>query len=218
MLIVSAGLMSAALAMAKDTVYVGGAYIAIHSEMAPLQGDISFPSPGAYFKVSSAQTLMFGWEHYLTENIGVDFALGLPPKHKSYGQGIYEGVGVMSTSKEMCPTVFVNYHFTSLSPNFVPLVGVGVNYTKLTTKPTEAGTAAAGYPVSISNSSYVGLAYQVGLEYKINSNWSILGKVAVSDVKSDLTLTIHTPVGDMKDKSTVHFNPVVSSLALAYSF
>lgn len=204
---------------AKNTFYVGMAHVAVHSEMAPLSGDINYPSPGATFKVGSASTAVFGWEHYFTEKCSTELVLGVPPTHSSYGQGVFGSVGEMSRVDEIAPTVFANYRFTNVSKKFIPMFGIGLNYTKfVNAKATPAAEAAAHGSVKIHNSDYWGLAYQIGMEYKIDKHWSLMAKVMKSDVKSDLTVTMTNPYGTFVDKSTIKFNPIVTSFTTNYSF
>lgn len=206
-------------AHAADTFYVGHANIDIHSSMDPLKGDINYPAPGAKFDVGDASTVVFGWEHHFNERWSSEFIAGLPPEHKSYGDGVFKSIGHMATVKQYAPTAFVNYRFTELSQTFIPMVGLGINYTHFEDgKPTAAANAVAHGQVHIKNTDYWGLAYQVGLQVKLDQHWSLMAKVMMSDVNSKLTVTADTPLGKKTDTSRIYFNPVVSSLTLGYTF
>ncbi|MEW6099531.1 MAG: OmpW family outer membrane protein [Pseudomonadota bacterium] len=204
----------------EQSFYIGGAYIAIDSKADPLAGPPGSTPPNSRLDVDDARTLVFGYQRYFNDHWGVDVALGIPPKHKVYGKGALEGFGQISSSKQVAPTVFVNYRFGDRTDRLRPFVGVGVNYTRfIDTRSTTAGIWASGGPTRIKLSDSWGWAVQAGASYALTSRWSLNATVAAADVKSDLTATTTEPGGTTTvRRTTIDFNPVVFTLTLGWKF
>lgn len=208
-----------AMAQSKQSVYVGGSYIDVHSSSTPLVGGAALPEP-AYLEVQDSSTIGFGYAYHFTPEWGVELALGVPPKHKTDGDGFIAPFGQISSTRVITPTLFLNYHFNvaALGP-VQPFVGVGLNYTHFTDNhSTEAGNAAGGGPTRFKLSDSWGGALHVGMNYTFYDKWMLVATVTYADVKSDLTSTTSTNAGDIVRTSTIKFNPMVYTVGLGYSF
>jgi outer membrane protein len=202
----------------SQSIYVGGAYIDIHSSAPPLEGGTPLPPPGAQIEVDDAKTVGFGYIYRFNERWAVEAALGIPPRHKTYGRGFLEPFGQISSVKQVAPTVFVNYHFSPFGA-VEPFVGLGLNYTHFTgARSTPSGDAASGGPTRIELSDSWGAAVHVGASYKIDKNWSVVGTVAYADVQSDVKATTTTNTTPVERTTHIKFNPVVYTLSVGYSF
>jgi outer membrane protein len=202
----------------SSTVYVGGAYIDVHSRAPALSGGQELPAPGAQIEVDDASTVGFGYTYRFKPAWSVEAALGIPPTHKTYGRGFIEPFGQISSVKQVAPTVFVNYHFNRMG-QIEPFVGLGINYTRFTdARSTASGEAASGGPTRIELSDSWGLAGHVGASYAIDKNWSVVGTIAYADVQSDLRATTTTGAGEVVRTTHIKFNPVVYTLCVGYSF
>jgi outer membrane protein len=202
----------------QHSVYVGGAYIDIHSSAPPLQGGPALPPPGAQIEVDDASTVGFGYIYRFNDRWAVEAALGVPPRHKTYGRGFLEPFGEVSSVKQVAPTVFLNYHFQPFGA-VEPFVGLGINYTHFTGgRSTASGNAASGGPTRIELDDSWGAAAHAGASYRIDKNWSVVGTVAYADVKSDVTATTTTNSGEVVRTTRIKFNPVVYTLSVGYSF
>ncbi|RZU00571.1 OmpW/AlkL family protein [Rivibacter subsaxonicus] len=203
------------------TVYVGGAYIDVHSKADPLTSAPPTLPPGveAGVRVGDAGTVGFGVVYRFAPAWSVEAALGVPPEHSGYGTQFIEPFGQISTVKQVAPTFFLNYHFNAVMAGLSPFVGVGFNYTKFTdAKSTASGNAASGGPTSIDMTDSWGVAAHVGLTYQIDRNWSIVGTIAYADVSSDMTATTTTNAGNIVRTTTIDFRPVVYTLSVGYTF
>lgn len=221
LVLLAAGLAAPAAAQ-THTFYVGGAYIDVHSKAPPLSSNPETLPAGveAGVKVDDAATVGFGYVYRINERWSLEAALGIPPEHKTYGTDFIEPFGQVSSMKQICPTVFVNWHFDEIGASGVtPFVGLGINYTKFTDgRSTPSGDAASGGPTKIELTSSWGLAAHAGLSYKLDQNWSIVAAVAYADVKSDVTATTTTNTGPIVRTTTIDFRPLAYTLSLGYSF
>lgn len=212
--------LAAGAASAQHSFYLGGAYIDVHSKSDPLSFSPAkeLPSP-AEIEVDDASTVGFGYAYRFTPRWSVEFALGIPPKHKTYGRGSLEPFGQVSTVKQVAPTVFANYHFGPYG-RVEPFVGAGINYTRFTdARSTAAGNAASQGPTEIDLSDSVGAAVHAGVSFAIDKNWSVISTIAYADVKSDLTATTRLADGSTRTATTrIKFNPVVYTLCIGYTF
>jgi outer membrane protein len=223
-----AGAMFAPAAMAdeaapQNTVFVGLAYLQNHSKSADLSG-YNTP-PNLNLDVGDAATLGLVYVRDLPGPFSFELVLGYPPRVRTdaagSGWGALRGAGVTDVDV-YSPTAFINYHFFGDYAKWDPFVGVGLNYTKFTnTKALPPLTGAQG-PTQINLSDSWGAAAHVGLIYRFNSKWSVVGTVAVADVQSDLTSTSYSPVNPSvitsQAKTHINFHPIIYTLAVGYSF
>jgi outer membrane protein len=201
------------------TAYIGGAHVDINSSAPPLTGGPAVPAPGAQLNVGDADTVLIGWIRHFGPDWSGEFAVGLPPKHKVYGDGFIAPFGQISSVKQVAPTLFVNYHFGELGGRFAPFVGIGINYTRFSgAHSTPSGDAASGGPTTIKLSDSTGLAAHAGVNVRIDKAFSIIACVSVANVKSNVTATTTTPVATTVRTTTIDFRPTVFGLTLGYSY
>jgi len=117
------------------------------------------------------------------------------------------------------PTLSALYYF-DFDSALKPYVGVGVNYTiffdeEFTTTPTAAGFS------NLELDGSFGLSFQVGVDYEINSNWSINASARYIDIVTDATFDLNDPLNvglEGKGSASVDVDPMVYSLMLGYKF
>lgn len=206
----------------KNIVYLGAAYLNNHSSLPNLSG-YNTP-PNLNLAVGNATTLGLGYVRNLPGPWSFELALGYPPRVRTYAEG--SGWGSLARAgitdvDVYSPTAFINYHIRGKEATWDPFVGLGINYTWFrNTKALPPLTNLQG-PTDIHLSSDWALAAHVGLIYRFNSRWSLVGTIAYADVRSDLTSTSYTPdrsVITSQAKTTIKFNPVIYTLAIGYSF
>jgi outer membrane protein len=214
---VLAALASSAACAQDNTVRGGLAYLTIHSSSPDLTSNgpaFLTPQP-AGITVDNASTVLLGYTRRLNEHWDLDMALGIPPAHDVRGRGMLAPFGVTARVKQAAPTLFANYNFFDAKDKCRPYVGLGLNYTRFFDGESSAsGDIATGGPTKIELKDSVGLAAQVGMNYKLFGQWSVGGSVVAAKVKSEMTAT----TGSIERKTTIDFKPIVYSLYLAYSF
>ncbi|HJU70290.1 MAG TPA: OmpW family outer membrane protein [Paucimonas sp.] len=201
----------------QNTVRVGVAHLAIHSDSPNLSSNgpaFLTPQP-AGLTVGDATTLLLAYTRRLDQHWAFEVDMGVPPRHDVNGTGTLQPFGVIARVKQAGPTVFVNYNFGAEENKFRPFLGVGVNYTHFfDAQSSSSGNLASGGPTKISLSDSVGLAAQVGASYQLTDRWSLVGSIVAAKVKSDMTAT----TGSLERKTTIDFRPVVYTLGVAYRF
>lgn len=209
----------------------------------PLSGHLAL-NGGVSFEVQNKGTAILAIERALTDDWSVEFVLGTPPKHDvklrvdnpqidatNVSPSVAQGAAtaglksklaaqngqVVATVRQWAPTVFFNYKFLESSSAFRPFVGIGINVTRFKARTTAAGDTlyADGAKPEISLSDSIGPAVQLGMQYKLDQNWSINASVATARV--DNKMTIVTKSG-LRQESSFRFNPTVYTATLGYSF
>ncbi|WP_298827851.1 OmpW family outer membrane protein [uncultured Piscinibacter sp.] len=194
-----------AAAQAQDSsIKVGVARYTTNSKSTGITG-VGIPS-GADAETGDATTLLFEYERWLNPNVGIELALGLPPKIDAKATGSVAFLGEVLSARNVTPTLFVNYHFGGTGDRWRPYVGLGVNYTKFTDIKNPFG-----WNVEMSDS--VGIAGKAGIEYALSGQWGIFASVTALKVKSDLVASGSTVL-----TTTIDFRPVVYSIGASYRF
>lgn len=220
----AAALLTCSSAMAQYTFQVGGAYVDPNSSATTATGPLT-PQGAISLKVKPQTTLFFSAARQIDDNWDVQLAMGLPPVHDvalkvanaaalPNSVAAQDGV-IISKVTQVAPTVFANYKFGDSDSAFRPFVGLGINYTKFDpAETTPANDAINGGPTKIKLSDSWGLAWQAGVVYQIDKNWSVSGTYSSADVKT----TVTTNTLGIERKIDVTFDPAVFILAVGYSF
>ncbi|HEX7650821.1 MAG TPA: OmpW family outer membrane protein [Noviherbaspirillum sp.] len=136
--------------------------------------------------------------YFFTPNISAELILTYPQKHTVYLDGADIG-----SFKHLPPTLLAQYHF--MPQNQVsPYVGVGVNYTNISSVNLLNGGA------TLDNHSF-GFALQAGADFKIDKNWSLNLDVKKVQIRSDVMS------GGAKI-SRVKVDPLLVGVGVGYRF
>lgn len=157
---------------------------------------------GARSNVSTSVRPTGSLEYMITPNLGVDLLAAWPFQHDVK----LSGLGKVAQTKELPPTVGVNYHFIP-DATVSPFLGIGLNYTNFFN--TKGKGALQGAGVSIANSW--GVAAHAGLDVKLSPKWIFTADLRWVDIESDVKVS-GTKVG------TAKINPLVYGLSLGYRF
>lgn len=136
-----------------------------------------------------------------TKNLGVEILAALPFQHDI----TLDGVGKVGDTKQLPPTVSLEYHFSPDS-NIRPYVGAGINYTTFFSESTTG--ALAGTDLSLDDS--FGLALNAGIDVDINKKWFFNASVRYINIETTAT----TVVGDID----VEVNPYVYTIGVGTTF
>lgn len=161
-------------------------------------------SPGSIFNNTAKVNIddAFGVtgtiSYFFTPNIAADLLVGLPPKHDIIVAG-----NKAATTKHLPPILSLQYHFSPDS-KISPYVGAGVNYTYFLDEKLKDGG-------KLKLSSSVGLAAQVGVDVRVNPQWTVGADIRYADIDTDVKIN-NVNVGN------VDVNPTIYSLNVGYRF
>lgn len=171
---------------------------------------------GSGVGVNSNTQLGLTLTYMVTDNIGLGLLAATPFSHTLSGEDTLAGVTVGKT-KQLPPTLTVQYHFGKKESRFNPYVGVGFNYTIFFSEESDAElrTALGASRVDIDLSSSFGLAAEAGMDIKIRDNWFFNAALWYIDIDTTATLTPNT--GQIREVD-VDIDPWVFNIGFAYRF
>ncbi|WP_371187387.1 OmpW family protein [Thalassotalea maritima] len=120
---------------------------------------------------------------------------------------------VLADVTHLPPTVSALYYFDTGS-NFMPYVGVGLNYTVFFEEDFKDGPSDLGFNDLELDDSF-GLAVQLGADYQLNDNWHVNASVRYIDIDTTATFKIGD---DITGSADVAIDPMVYSVMLGYKF
>jgi len=181
--------------------------------MAQSAGDIVVRARAVYLDAANKDTVAItdvsinskwlpevDFTYYVTPNFAAELILTYPQKQdvSSTAHG-----GFIGTLKHLPPTLTAQYHVTGLGA-IKPYVGAGVNYTRFSSVNLLNGA------LSVEKNSF-GLAYQAGVDYAIDKQWSLNLDVKKVQIRTDLSLGA-TNLGTLK------VDPTLIGIGLGYKF
>ena len=147
--------------------------------------------PNADINVDDGYSLGFNITYMATPNIGIELLGAWPFSHDIS----LSGVGTIGDTKQLPPTISVQYHFLPDS-NFRPYVGLGLNYTFFFDESTEG--ALSGSDLKLDDSW--GLAAQVGMDFDVAPNWFLNVDVRYIDIDTKAKLD-GVSIGTVENRS-----------------
>jgi outer membrane protein len=187
------------------------------------------PIAGTGAEVDLNNQLGLTVNYMLSSSFGVELLASTPFTHdvtanlNGYAAGLKVAAGSV---KQLPPTLSVVYYpMGNSSSAWQPYAGLGVNYTiffkEKTNTELEALTgtlagAAGPVPLDLKVDNSVGLAWQVGLDYKMTDKWSLNGAVRWIDIKTDAVFT--SSLGDTIRVNNIDLSPVVYQLSVGYTY
>ncbi|MFM0504820.1 OmpW/AlkL family protein [Paraburkholderia caffeinilytica] len=243
--LISGALCSNAMAQSAGSMVtsVGGAWLDFGGSSAtPLQSSSAagnFTSPGTGGQIHNTATLELAFTYFITDNIALDLASGIPPKLKLYAQGAVAPFGPggpkldlgnlqpLATTRSWPPILFVKYFFGRPEAKVRPFVGVGVNYTWYShteLNPTFSGAlqqvAGPGGKVDTSLSSSWNPAFNVGASYNFSKNWYATASMTYLPLKTNATVNAVAANGEtvLSNKTHIVANPWIAFVGIGYRF
>lgn len=143
-------------------------------------------------------------EYFLKDNLGLEVLAALPFQHDID----VAGVGQVGSTKQLPPTVSLQYHFGT--GKVKPFVGVGLNYTTFFSTKSEG--AIAGTDLELSDSW--GLAGHVGIDFQVGEKAAIRVDYRKIDIDTDVKLN----GADLGANNTVNIDPSVYGIAYVFEF
>jgi len=198
-----------------------------------------FTSSGTEGQIHNTFTAELALTYFVTDNIALDLATGIPPKLKLYAQGAATPFGAggpalnlgnlqpLATARSWPPILFVKYFFGSAQTKLRPYVGVGVNYTwysHIELNPTFSGAlqniAGPGGQVKASLSPSWNPAFNVGASYNISKNWYATASMTYLPLKTNATIDSVAANGQtvLSNKTRITADPWIGFVGIGYRF
>jgi outer membrane protein len=177
---------------------------------------------GASVRVGDEDTLQFGVTYMVTDNVGAELSLGIPPKLNldlSVPTGAHPKA--MST-RALMPALSAKYFFGEPSKSDLrPFLGLGISYVSFTDNSFNASDAIVGGLAgqSISIKSTWAPVYTLGVSYRLNGNWYLNGSANYLPVKTDATLIgPGVGAGATTTSASLKMDTAIYLLSLSYKF
>ena len=136
-------------------------------------------------------------EYFIRDNLGIELLAATPFEHDINIGGAFAG-----TSKQLPPTLSINYHFPTKG-KIKPFIGAGINYTTFFEE-------ASGLGVLKLEDSW-GFALQAGADWQVSDKGSLRLNVRYMDIESDAYLN-GAPIGKAE------IDPVTTGVSYVHRF
>lgn len=150
--------------------------------------------------------------YMVTDHIGLELLAATPFEH-DISSG-YLGMDVGS-SKQLPPTLNLQYYFLGVDSSFRPYAGVGINYTVFFDEDTSGEFEAVAGKSDLSLDDSWGLSLQVGMDYHVNDKWLVNASVWNLDIQTTATIKTEN-LG--KIRTDVEIDPWVYMVGVGYKF
>jgi outer membrane protein len=222
---------------------VGGTWMDFGSSSAtPLQSSSpagTFTSGSTGGQIHNTFTAEFSIAYFITDNIALNLATGVPPKLKLYAQGAVAPFGPagpklpldnlqpLATTRSWPPILFVRYYFGAAQAKLRPFAGVGINYTWFShteLNPTFDAAlqhvAGPGGQVKASLSPSWNPAFNAGAAWNIDGNWYATASVTYLPLKTNATVSAVSAGGQavLVNKTHITANPWIAFVGIGYRF
>lgn len=178
---------------------------------------------GAKVGVDRDTQLGISFTYFVHDKVAVELLGATPFEHDVMAADAVSGLGKLGSTKQLPPTLSLQYYPLGGEGKFQPYVGVGVNYTiffEEDTTPTmstavDALGAALGAPGLATSSTdldlddSIGLAAQVGFDFEITKNMGVNAAVWYADIDSSGEVTAQTAAGEVTSYVDVEIDPLV---------
>lgn len=166
---------------------------------------LSGAGPNSTVGVDSDTQVFANLSYMIKENVAIELLAATPFSHDIKGTGALAGAGKVGETKQLPPTLSVQYHFKPKA-SVRPYVGAGINYTTFFSEKTTG--ALAGTSISLDDS--FGLAVQAGVDVDINKDWFFNADIRYINIESTATTALGT--------AEVTIDPTVISLGVGTRF
>jgi outer membrane protein len=169
---------------------------------------------GGGVDVEDSTGLGFSGTWFVNKNLGIEVLLALPFEHDIVGSGALDGVDIGST-KHLPPTVSLQYYPLS-EGSFTPYLGIGLNYTTFfSTKTTSTLDTALGGDSKLSLDDSVGVAFQIGFDWKLTDSWYLNAAIWKIDIETTADISVD---GNHAASVDVSIDPYVGMVGVGYAF
>ena len=202
-------------------VRAGAAMVDPHVDSGHLKQNGNKLTPKKTVDVDSNTQFGLTATYMLGDNIGLELLVASPFRHeiKVKDDATTNSLtGKLGHTRQLPPTLTLQYYPMDDGSEFQPYVGLGVNYTKFFKEELTSTRKASrtGSYANLELKDSWGVAVQLGADFRIDDNWSI--NAAAWYVGIDTTATFKEPGTTNKYKVDVDLDPMVYMVGVAYKF
>jgi len=166
------------------------------------------PIAGTSAGVDGDEQLGLTGTYMLTSNLGIGLLAATPFEHDIKANGLGADAG---DTKQLPPTLTLQYFPMEPSADFQPYVGVGVNYTAFFDEGVDSDLGGGDLELDDS----IGLALEVGFDYAIDEHWLLNATVWYIDIETSADFKLNSGARIQAD---VDIDPWVYMVGLGYKF
>lgn len=160
--------------------------------------------------VNTNTQLGLTFDYMVTDHIGLSLLAATPFSHDISTDLLHRDV---ATTKQLPPTLMVEYYFNEPAAKWQPYAGVGVNYTTFFDAHFNNTGHAAGLSDLELDDSW-GLAANIGVDYQVNDSWFVNASLWYANIET----TAHYKYNNVSKSTDVDINPVVFMASVGYTF
>ena len=168
-------------------------------------------APGTGAGVDGDEQLGLTGTYMLTSNIGIGLLAATPFEHDISANGLGLEAG---DTKQLPPTLTLQYFPMEASSAFQPYVGIGVNYTAFFDEGVSSDLEAAFGSGDLELDDSIGLAAQVGFDYAIDEHWLLNASVWYIDIDTEADFKFDA----VRIQADVDIDPWVYMVGVGYKF
>jgi outer membrane protein len=175
---------------------------------------------GASASAGYAETLSLSVLQMFTNNVAVEFSLGVPPTINLDVQLASVYLPRAAKADVLTPTAVAKYLFNSPADKWRPYAGLGLTYASFDKVSADKSTilvnALGGTSASLSSSWAP--VYSLGFIYNFTDRLSVNALVAYIPLKSDVTFVGPGITGPVTTTGSLELNPTDYVIRLGYKF
>lgn len=165
----------------------------------------------------------------MTDTFGLSLLASTPFEHELHGSGSLPSSADLGSTKQLPPTLTLQYYPLHGSSMIQPYVGVGVNYTIFfEEKTTETLNGAINQHLGVNAvestdmdlDDSVGLAAEIGVDIRLNERFGINANIWYADIDTTADIDAFDSAGAKLGtaKVDVEIDPVVYMVGFTYNF
>lgn len=170
--------------------------------------------PGARVEGSDAWSLGITFTYMLSDRIGLGILGAYPFNHNLESNATLVSAlgdnGNIGKTRQLPPTVTLQWHFPTVASSFHPYVGAGVNYTMFFDEDTRG--PLNGVDLNVDNS--LGLAGEAGLDYVMENDWILSAQAWYINIEPEARLR----GGGLNEKFDIEIDPWVFMVGIGRIF
>jgi len=173
--------------------------------------------PGSEVRVDDSTQLGLTLTYMYSDHIGFELLAATPFDHDISGNSVLAAAGItdIASSKQLPPTLTVNYYPAAPSSKIQPYFGAGINYTVFFDEDADSAFEAVAGSTDVELDDSWGLALRAGVDYQLSDKWALNAGLWYIDIDTEATLKT-TGLGTIK--VDVDIDPYVYMVGLSYKF